>query len=305
MLKRGLSLVASIASFAGTWASQPCEPLDCSDWVILEPGFSCNVKMPYPCSSSVYPYPPQCFVSNDDRALDNQGNLLQVRLHPNPTNLCNDSPLTRTEIVSWSASGERILAYVDERCAGPYPGGGMCADLTGPLNRGNQSGNYEARPIRFDPVGGRLLLSFESRSSCQGAVPCGNYKNAWIASLTGFAPLFEILQSYEPASNALSFVVPTHSEGLRAADRFDSYWGRVADLPDFTAAHPMACNVPGDHPPQPGEYLTVPDTSPRPAPGQANYIVTAVTNGNERRFGRKRIGGTMSGRDPAPLPKCP
>ena len=46
-------------------------------------------------------------------------------------------------------------------------------------------------------------------------------------------------------------------------------------------------------------------TSPRPAPGQANYIVTAVTYGTQQRYGRKLINGVMSGRDPALLPGCP
>jgi len=66
----------------------------------------------------------------------------------------------------------------------------------------------------------------------------------------------------------------------------------------------MRCDYPAT-PPIIGDYLTVSDTSPQPAVGQANYIVTAVTNGTQRRYGRKLINGMMSGRDPALLPGCP
>ena len=66
------------------------------------------------------------------------------------------------------------------------------------------------------------------------------------------------------------------------------------------------------HAQQPQQYpivgrwdLTVTDSSPQPGAGQANYIVTAVSDGTQRRYGRRRIGGVMSGRDPALLPGCP
>src|SRR5262249_3067668 len=110
--------------------------------------------------------------------------------------------------------------------------------------------------------------------------------------------------TYTPTSDTLQFRVPAHPEGLHAADHFDTYWGHVADLPDFTQAQPMQCNYPAT-PPHAGDYLTVPDTSPVPEPGDANYSMTAVSYWTDRRYGRKRIGGVMSGRDPARLPGCP
>ena len=66
----------------------------------------------------------------------------------------------------------------------------------------------------------------------------------------------------------------------------------------------MACHYPAS-PPSVGDYLTVADTSPPPPPGAANYTVTAVTYGAQRRYGRKLINGIMRGRDPALLPECP
>ena len=69
-------------------------------------------------------------------------------------------------------------------------------------------------------------------------------------------------------------------EGLPATGHFDTYWGNVATLPDFTQAQPMACSYPAT-PPAVGDYLTVTDTSPTPALGQANYIVTVQTGAME------------------------
>ncbi len=50
--------------------------------------------------------------------------------------------------------------------------------------------------------------------------------------------------------------------------------------------------------------LTVADTLPTPAPGQPRYYLTVANYQGERRFGRKNIGGVLSGRDPAALPVC-
>jgi len=65
------------------------------------------------------------------------------------------------------------------------------------------------------------------------------------------------------------------------------WWrGHVSDLPDFTPAPPLQCHYPST-PPAVGDYMTVADTSPKPPPGAANYTVTAVSYGAQRRYGRK------------------
>jgi hypothetical protein len=51
-------------------------------------------------------------------------------------------------------------------------------------------------------------------------------------------------------------------------------------------------------------YLTVNDPLPTPAPGNGYYYVTAVNYMGETRYGRRRSGGVLSGRDPAVLPRC-
>lgn len=53
-----------------------------------------------------------------------------------------------------------------------------------------------------------------------------------------------------------------------------------------------------------GDYLTVEDTLPTPAPGNGYYYVTAVNYQGQRRYGRKSTGGALTGRDPAVLPGC-
>ena len=46
---RLIALVLVVATVPA-WASNPGEPLDCSDWVFLEPGLSCTTVIQYPCS---------------------------------------------------------------------------------------------------------------------------------------------------------------------------------------------------------------------------------------------------------------
>jgi len=57
----------------------------------------------------------------------------------------------------------------------------------------------------------------------------------------------------------------------------------------------LQCGYPAS-PPSVGDYLTVADPLPTPSPGQGRYYVTAVTYLGERRYGRKRSGGVLSGR---------
>lgn len=148
--------------------------------------------------------------------------------------------------------------------------------------------------MNVDTTNGRIYLSTTSGGCTPGT----------IIAITGLPTLFDVVQTYTPSATNLRISVPAHPEGLRRADHFDTYWGRVSDLPDFTQAHPVQCDYP-DAPPTAGTYLTVADTSPIPAPGQANYIVTAGSEGTQRRYGRQLIGGVLSGRNPALLPVCP
>ena len=125
----------------------------------------------------------------------------------------------------------------------------------------------------------------------------------WIAAFEGFATLFEIFQSYTPPSGPLSFTVPAHPEGMASADWFDSYYIPMTHPIDFTQAQPLACGFPVSTP-DPGDFLTVPDTAPPLQPGQGYFYITAANYNGERRYGRQRVGGVLSGRDPVLLPEC-
>ena len=48
---RFVMVVVVALVLAPAFASNPGEPLDCSDWVFLEPGLSCVTVIPYPCIS--------------------------------------------------------------------------------------------------------------------------------------------------------------------------------------------------------------------------------------------------------------
>ena len=55
------------------WASSPGQPLDCSDWVFVEPGLSCEITVPAPCDHVTNR---ACALSNGDLQLDVTGRLL-------------------------------------------------------------------------------------------------------------------------------------------------------------------------------------------------------------------------------------
>ena len=272
--------------------SQPGHPLDCSDWVFLEPGHSCAVFAPIgsvPPTSSV-------LTKGTNRVSDNNGNLLFLRR----TDMACRNVLI--ELVRFDGQGEHTVAYIQDRdydgCSSPNR-----ADRILPTEITNVA---HAEVLSFDSVNGRVLIPLRSycqqgsNDMCGTCYACG----WWVAAIDGFAPLFEIMQTYTPSETALQFHVPAHPEGLAAAERFDTYWGHVEDLPDFTVANPMQCNYPAT-PPTGGTYLTVTDTSPAPVVGHANYTVTAVSQGGQRRYGRQRIAGVMRGRNSALLPACP
>ena len=124
-----------------------------------------------------------------------------------------------------------------------------------------------------------------------------------LTEIRGFTTTFEILQTYQPPANEISFRVPYMPEGFQFADHFDTYYGDLATVGDWSKAQPLQCGYPATAP-SPGDYLTVTDTLPTPPPGKGYYYVTAVTHRGQTRYGRKSSGGVLTGRDPAVLPGC-
>ena len=92
-------------------------------------------------------------------------------------------------------------------------------------------------------------------------------------------------------------------EGFQHADFFDTYYGDINTVGDWSQVQPLQCGFPATSP-STGDYLTVADTLPALKQDQGRYYVTAVTHQGQARYGRKSSGGVLTGRDPGFLPAC-
>jgi hypothetical protein len=279
MRARAILCIASFFTFQLALASNPGQPIDCSDWVFLEPGYSCSEIS---CGdqdgngqnfcTSIYSYV----------IFDNEGHLLRLsKVFPFPS--CpGGQPPGRTQLSRYDGVTEQVVAYLDDRCS-----------------PGNLADVYRTTDSTlFDDSTGLLYAA--------GASLCSNNCYPSVSRMmviSGFATTFEILQTYEPSSTAFQFRVPKRPEGLASADYFDTYVGVLAHPVDFASAQPLQCHYPAS-PPTVGDYFSIADTLPAPEPGQGYYYVTAVTHDGQTRYGRQTIGGVTSGRNPALLPAC-
>jgi len=290
-----------LVACGAAWASEPGQPLDCGDWVFLEPGYSCSVfSSPVPFEGLT----PLLRGKGSGIAADNAGALLTLRFSFVETFL-SDPHLTlgRTEILRTSGQATQIVGYIEDRL---HAGGRdqirprYFYDFVGDHGYPPGMTGLTIEPIAFDPVNGVLFIPLDGYcNNCAPSYPHG----FWIAAINGFAPMFEIFDSYQPTTGPLSFTVPAMPEGFPAADYFDTYYGDLATVGDWSQVQPLQCGYPAT-PPSVGDYLTVADTLPDPAPGTGRYYVTAVHHQGQVRFGRKSSGGVLSGRDPATLPAC-
>ncbi len=277
-------------------ASQPGQRLDCSDWIISKPGITCTQVIPPDCSAT------DACRKGSNIAMDNQGNLFTIRRVTTGTCGAGGDTYGHLELVMLSGQTESIIATLYERCATILDRAkpNVCDTDSCRLNEHMYVGNA----LTFDPMGGRLLIPIESACGNGGAGCPPDYGGGlWLAAFTGFPTMFDVLQSYVPQPAALNFAVPYMPDGLPAADHFDTYWGPLAHPIDFAQAHPLQCDYPGT-PPHVGDYITVTDPLPDPAPGSGYYYVTAATYQGQTRYGRKTTAGHLSGRDPAVLPLC-
>lgn len=303
-MKYAAVLVAGLVC-ASAFASDPGQPLDCSDWVFVEPGHSCVTVLPANCSSdfcSVHLNGPD--ERGVNRAADNQGNLYLVRRVLTEGSCDPNQLFGRVELVRLDPAGlEHVVGYMPDRNYTPTNGACSAHDLAFPTRDPsfyNVSGPM-AGVLTFLPTAGRFVISLTSWSPSSNVQPYG--PQVWLGAITGFPTLFEVLQSYTPQPAQLGFAVPSMPEGLPAVDHFDTYTGPLTHPLDFTQAQPLACNYPAT-PPSVGDYLTVADPLPDPAPGTGRYYITATTYHGQTRYGRKATAGVQSGRDPALLPSC-
>lgn len=285
-----LVLVASSIAVA----SEPGQPLDCSDMVILQPGLSCTTVI-QPGSELCAPI--EGVVNNwcqdgNAKETDNRGGMLLGRGRWLAEVNCGTELFTlyRYEFLRLANGSQELIAYIDDRCGVSNTKDGIDA---GPLHN-----------ITFAPTTGRLTFSANSVCGDKGQELCGYPSfGLWLGAIDGFETLFDVLHTFSPQAASLGFRVPYMPEGMAAADHFDTYWGNLSTVGDWSQAQGLQCGYPAA-PPSVGDYLTVTDTLPQPAPDTGYYYVTAATYQGQTRYGRKTSGGRLTGRDPAVLPNC-
>ncbi len=283
-----LSPLVVLTALGSGIASDPGEPLDCSDFVFTRPGFHCEEWIPFPCESQSREINNDGLACglNGGRTFDNQGRELRVRHQDRVAGFCGSLELTRHSVLAFDGVSEELIAYIDDRCV--YPAGPSADTIA----------RTSIQPS-FDAIRGRAFLTLPLDSYSHNEYPSGTR----IVAISGFAPLFDIIQSFEPETGNIGFVVPVHPEGFDRADYFDTYWGPLERPLDLSRAQPMSCNYPA-MPPLPGTSLSVPDSTLVPAPGGGVYFLTAATRLGEARGGRQARGGRLEARSASLLPEC-
>ena len=124
--------------------------------------------------------------------------------------------------------------------------------------------------------------------------------------ITGFPTLFDVVATFEPSGPNLSWNVPPMPEAFPGpVDGFDVLVGDLRSLPSFGQASPIACGIPGNMPPEPGDTLSVTDPLQDPMPGTGRYYLVTSRRGQEERLGRQRLAGELSGRPASGQSGCP
>ena len=285
--------VLSVVVCLPALASEPGQPIDVDDWEIFEPSLHASTWLPRNSScvggSSVTTKPPECHLGfffrwdgqggddNAGSAVDASGVQWVLMREDLPVGCPVEPASFIWKLISCSPSATCTEAaqIPGWRCAGE-----------------------EFRPLGLwiDSVNGYLYLRAETGV-------WGNQSSyaQEIHRFSGLPTAFEILQTYAPGP--LSFRVPYMPEGFQHAEWFDTYYGDLATVGDWSQAQPFQCGYPATAP-ETGDYLTVEDTLPTPAPGRGYYYVTAVNYQGQRRYGRQANGGVLTGRDSAVLPEC-
>lgn len=290
-----ISFLTVLAVVVPSSASQPGQPIDCSDWVIVAPGYRCENFIRRGDCAAVDPSHGEVCYAGATSAIDNEGATLLVET--SETLACFGARQKRLTLYRVTSSGRQEIGFFQDRCATAAQED-MVDTTEIPSRLAKISFSSTAGAVRID------LLSF-----CWGNCPNPEYahadesvNSAWIAEIHGFTTLFEELQSFTPQSS-LGFRTPYMPDGMRSADRFDTFVGEVTRPLDLAQAHPLQCAYPSS-PPHVGDYLAITSPVPNPAPGHANYVLTSVTYQGQTRAGRSAIDGHLHGRDASLLPPC-
>ena len=225
-------------------ASEPGEPLDCSDWVFLEPGLSCA-----PVSGILSDDSGFHRGKGQSAVVDNEGGLLTLRFTFTETYNANPfSTLGRIELIRTTGVVEEVIARIDDRLAD-----GIRDQVRSTffwdwrIDRGDSPPKIGMMldPIIFDAVNGSLIIPVHTYCNmCDGAYP-NQYR---FFAINGFPPLLELFQTYTRTASELSFRVSAMPEGFQFADRFDTYVGDLATVGNWSQAQPHQCGYPASPP---------------------------------------------------------
>ena len=134
-------------------ASEPGQPLDCSDWVFLEPGLSC------------VPWATGFGLLDEGTAMDSSGRLFrsQWASFPKPAGcLYNGDSIPGVSFVYFDGTGETVVAVLAPRC------NGSAWEFAVPS---------PSATIEFDHINGAFLLQLESEADCIGnGAPCPTFQ---------------------------------------------------------------------------------------------------------------------------------
>jgi hypothetical protein len=221
--------VLAVACEMSVRASEPGQPLNCSDWVILQPGFSCSpdVRFGVLTVDSVFSR------RGGDLGIDNSEVMYATRLTVLASRGNGDSDLDRLELLTWANGNEEVVAYIEDRQGAtvgledhirPQAAFTWSWPVSNDIVRSNI--------VPLDPTSGNLLVPL--RSFCQSSDPSHNCPSAevygggwWIAGIGEYSTQCEILEGYTLATVDVLRTVPSgRSErppalprGLRRAGR--------------------------------------------------------------------------------------
>lgn len=213
---RYCGLLLGLSFCVSAFASEPGQPIDCSDWVALLPGYTCSEVL-RPCPSGS-PQPFACRTGNPV-VVDNEGKPIIVQR-------TNQGPCGNRSIFvqRFDDTNVQTIGYFAEKCNGPL------IDQLFPALEFQNPGIQGHGATYFDEEGGRLLIPF--RSACNFPGECPHYPQVeWLAGIDGFATSFEILQTYSPVFHLNQLPRPLHARGPRRR-RLLRHLPRRANQPD-------------------------------------------------------------------------
>ena len=180
-------------------ASNPGEPLDCDDWVFLEPGLSCSYRIPRPCPSPTGFGGNPVFACRSGNTIvtDNTGALygvetISVRDASGEFIECGcgtcgggTTHIVRLSLKRWNGVTEEVVAYLQSRCLSNSPA------------LGDHLGSADV--LVFDEESGSILIPVKTTCSGHSTLCASSYEEgSTLFSIDGFATTFEILAGALP-----------------------------------------------------------------------------------------------------------